>query len=73
MIAVRLLMHGLDPLDTYDNRSAIDIASSMGHQQLALILSLAPRVDLNRMRILARSVSASPTYPQDSRHRRSFM
>ena len=65
MIAVRLLMHGVDPLDTYDNRSAIDIASSMGHQQLALILSLASRVDLNRMRILARSVSSSPTYPTD--------
>jgi hypothetical protein len=65
MIAVRLLMHGVDPLDTYDNRSAIDIASSTGHQQLALILSLASQIDLNRTRILARSVSASPTYPTD--------
>src|SRR5690348_3716976 len=40
LIAVRLLMNGLDPRDEYDGRSAIDVASMMGHKHLALILYL---------------------------------
>lgn len=65
LIAMRLLMHGLDPLDTYDNRSSIEVAFFMGHRQLAFILFLASRINLNRVRVLARSVSASPTCPTD--------
>ena len=65
LIAMRLLMHGLDPLDTYDDRSSIEVAFAMGHRQLASILFLASRADLNRVRVLARSISASPTCPTD--------
>lgn len=68
-VVTLLLMHGADPKARLDGKSASELAAVLGHQELALILSVASHTDVAQVHRLVRWLASSPHCPSEAADR----